>query len=169
MVRPNETETTALDEHPLYTNVLVPLDGSPVAEFALERAVALGSLAHARYTLVRIVAPVFAPLVTVAHASLATRPDEEATVAEVEHARAYLDQQAETLRQDGLRVDVRVLLSDYAAAGILATAREVNADLIAMCTHRHGAARMILGSTADKVLRAGTTPLLLMHPRVVGT
>jgi nucleotide-binding universal stress UspA family protein len=45
---------------------------------------------------------------------------------------------------------------DYAAAGDI--------DLVAMCTHgRTGLARWALGSVADRVLRAGTTPILLMR------
>jgi len=37
-------------------------------------------------------------------------------------------------------------------------------DLIAMCTHRHSGSRFMLGSVADKVLRAGDLPVLMMHP-----
>jgi nucleotide-binding universal stress UspA family protein len=166
MVRP-EDELTALDEHPLYSHVLIPLDGTSAAEIALDEAARLGSLAHARYTLVRIVAPVMVPVEAYALAGVAVRPDDTATTTGVQQAREYPATQASRLAATGLRVESRVQISDHAARGILAAASEVQADLIAMCTHRHGAARFVLGSTADKVLRAGTLPLLLMHARPI--
>jgi len=92
-------------------------------------------------------------------------PDDDATATQMQHAREYLDGQGRELASTGLRVESKVHLSDNSARGILTVAHDVQADLIAMCTHRHGAARFVLGSTADKVLRGGSLPLLLMHPR----
>jgi nucleotide-binding universal stress UspA family protein len=166
MIRP-EDQLTGLDEHPLYSHVIIPLDGTSAAEIALEEAARIGSLAHARYTLVRIVAPVMVPAEAYALAGVAVRPDERATTDGMQQAQEYLDTQVARLAGTGLRVESRVHVSDSAARGILTVASEVQADLIAMCTHRHGAARFVLGSTADKVLRAGTLPLLLMHARPI--
>ena len=164
MIRPDD-QPIGLDEHPLYSHVLVPLDGSQEAEVALEQAARIGSLAHARYTLTRIVAPVKVPVQPYAFAGLGTRPDEDVTSAEKERAQDYLASQATQLTATGLRVDTKVHESPYAARGILTVAHDVQADLIAMCTHRHTAMRFTLGSTADKVLRGGTLPLFLMHAR----
>lgn len=164
MVRPND-QPIALNEHPLYSHVVVPLDGSPAAETALEQATRIGSLAHARYTLVRIVAPVMVPVHPYAFAGAAVRPDDDVTSGEMQHAREYLEAQAAQLAATGLRVEAQVRLADHPATGILGVARDVQADLISMCTHRHGAARFVLGSVADKILRGGTLPLLVMHPR----
>lgn len=166
MIRPEE-RTLALNEHPLYTHVLIPLDGTPSAETAIEYAMALGSLAHARYTLLRVVAPVMVPVHPYAFAGAAVRPDDDATATEMRQARAYLGEQGTRLASTGLRVESKVHLADNAARGILAVAHDLQADLIAMCTHRHGAARFVLGSTADKVLRGGSLPLLLMHARAL--
>lgn len=164
MVRPDD-QPIALNEHPLYSHVVVPLDGTPAAETALEQATRLGSLAHARYTLVRIVAPVMVPVHPYAFAGAAVRPDDDLTSGEMQHAREYLEAQAAQLAATGLHVESQVRLADHPATGILAVAGDVQADLISMCTHRHGAARFVLGSVADKVLRGGTLPLLVMHPR----
>jgi len=166
MIRPEE-RPTALNEHPLYTHVLVPLDGVTSAETAIEYAVSLGSLAHARYTLVRVVAPVMVPVHPYAFAGPAVRADDDATATEVQQARGYLEEQGARLASTGLRVESKVHLSENAARGILTVAHDLQADLIAMCTHRHGAARFVLGSTADKVLRGSALPLLLMHPRAL--
>ena len=167
MVRP-EARAIGLNEHALYSHVVVPLDGSPAAETALEQAASVGSLAHARYTLVRVVAPVMVPVHAYAFAGASVRADDDATAGEMKQAREYLETQATRLAAMGLRVESKVRLDDHAAPGILTVARDVQADLIAMCTHRHGAARFVLGSVADKVLRAGTLPLLLMHPHTTG-
>jgi nucleotide-binding universal stress UspA family protein len=107
------------------------------------------------------------PVKLYAFAGSAVRPDDEATATEMQEAREYLEAQATQLAATGLRVDSSVHLSHFAARGILTVAHDVQADLIAMCTHRHGAARFALGSTADKVLRAGTLPVLLMHPHPI--
>jgi nucleotide-binding universal stress UspA family protein len=164
MVRPEE-RSIEMDEHPLYSHVLIPLDGSTAAELALEDAVSLGGLAHARYTLARVVAPVLVPVHSYAMSGAAVRPDEDATSAEMQAAREYLEQQAARLGETGLRVQTTVRLGGHPAETVLSVARDVQADLIAMCTHRHGAARFIMGSVADKVLRGGDLPLLLMRPR----
>lgn len=164
MIRPEE-RSPALNEHPLYTHVLVPLDGTTSAETAIEYAVTLGCLAHARYTLVRVVAPVMVPVHPYAFAGAAVRPDDDATATEMQQARGYLEEQGARLASTGLRVESKVHLGDNAARGILTAAYDLQADLIAMCTRRHGAARFVLGGTADKVLRGSSLPLLLMHPR----
>lgn len=165
LIRPEE-QPTALNEHPLFSHVLIPLDGSPEAETILDEAVALGSLAHARYTLVRVVAPILVPAHPYALIGSGTQADEDATATELRGAREYLDQHVARLSETGLRVESKLRVSDHFAAAILGVAHDVQADMIAMCTHRHGPTRYILGSVADKVLRGGDVPVLLMHPRV---
>ncbi len=54
---------------------------------------------------------------------------------------------------------------DAPAAAILEAARAARADLIAMTTHGYGGVRrLLLGSTADKVLRGAVIPVLLQRP-----
>jgi nucleotide-binding universal stress UspA family protein len=58
-----------------------------------------------------------------------------------------------------------VAVHDQAAVGILEAAKSQGADLIALATHgRKGTARMLLGSVADKVLRAAPVPTLIYRP-----
>jgi nucleotide-binding universal stress UspA family protein len=57
-----------------------------------------------------------------------------------------------------------VLANGAAAFEILAAAERLKADLIVMGTHgRHGLSRMLLGSVADKVVRASTVPVLTVR------
>jgi nucleotide-binding universal stress UspA family protein len=76
---------------------------------------------------------------------------------------AYLSAVAGRLAEQGL--DVVTATSIGAVASCIVEYAEANqVDLIAMCTHgRTGLARWALGSVADRVLRAGSTPILLVR------
>src|SRR4029077_7065486 len=70
----------------------------------------------------------------------------------------------ERLREAGVPAEP-VLKQGDAALQILETARELGVDLIAMTTHgRSGVSRWVMGSVAEKVLRASNVPLLLVRP-----
>ena len=130
---------------PEVRRILVPLDGSPFAERVLEPALALGSLTGAEYTLLRVVPP-----------------GAEGPRAEAE---AYLNGMAGRLRGQGARVEVKVRPGRQPAVAILEEETAGGADVIALATHgRRGAARLLLGSVADKVLRGATVPVLLYRP-----
>ena len=73
---------------------------------------------------------------------------------------------ADRLRGRGLHVQTRVAEAETPAPAILDAAKEVGADLIALATHgRRGIKRLLLGSVADKVVRGGGLPVLLLRPR----
>lgn len=66
---------------------------------------------------------------------------------------------------EGVRSTPHVVRAGDAAEVIVATARTLEADLIAMGTHaRSGLQRAILGSVAEKVVRQATVPVLLVGP-----
>ena len=78
--------------------------------------------------------------------------------------RQGLETEGESLRQEGIEVGVEVLLGTHPAEGILSLVSSEEVDLVAMTTRgRGGVARMILGSVADKVVRGGSTPVLLQR------
>ena len=134
--------------------ILVPLDGSPLAEAALPRAVELAEGSGARLLLLRA-----------AHAAALPGVDAtEAQVRAVEEAEAYLAEVAKRLT--GTRVANLETSVWYgpAAYAIVEGARLHKADLIVMTTHgRSGLRRLILGSVAESVLRGTTTPILLVR------
>jgi nucleotide-binding universal stress UspA family protein len=79
-------------------------------------------------------------------------------------AEEYLTAIAAELRAKGLRVDTQVRTGDDAVEEILAGARDVGADLIAMTTHgRGGLGRLLFGSVAEAVLRQADIPVFLMR------
>lgn len=148
---------------PLFRSVLVPLDGSALAEAVLDHAVSLGTVGATVYTLLTVVVPpsrVDSPAPTTE--SSKGHPDIER---QHEVALAYLSGVAEKMRQKGVRVESRVVEHPRAAEGILEEAEAQQADIIALATHgRGGAARFFLGSVADKVVRGAHIPVLVYHP-----
>jgi nucleotide-binding universal stress UspA family protein len=141
--------------------VLIPLDGSPLAEAILEDAIALGMLMQADYTLLQAIEPA---LFGYAPGWLAPGLNEEVLAQLQAAAQGYLEHVAERMRAQQLQVRTQVVLAPPAAA-ILEYAREQAVDLIALATHgRGGGARMLLGSVADKIVRGAGAPVLVARP-----
>ena len=171
LVRPREAAPDFRKELVL-KRLLVPLDGSDLAEQVLEPALALGQLMDAEYTLVRVIRPIL-PLGVLPEAGTfgeQTREMIDKVEAEQRRQRAeaekYLEQVATRLREQSLQVQTRVLVEDRPVAGILDEAQAAGADLIALGTHgRRGLARLLVGSVADKVVRGSPLPVLLHRPR----
>ena len=135
----------------MYSNILIPLDGSALAEKMLGEAKETARLHKASIALLRVVRAVVVP---------GTDPtDKEVEV--VEKAQAYLDRVAEGLREDGVTVTTHVRYGHPAREIIDASKK---ADLVAMSTHgRSGLGRWALGSVADKVIRHSVKPVLLIR------
>lgn len=146
-------------ERPL--RVLVPLDGSALAEEALEVANQLTAEPRSELILLRAVEPMnYAYAEGFAYVPL--DPEEE-----LADANEYLDSVVARLRAAGQTVEP-VTRSGYAAATIETVARENDVDLIAMATHgRGGIARVVLGSVATGTLQRASVPLLLVRPTAV--
>jgi nucleotide-binding universal stress UspA family protein len=134
--------------------ILVPLDGSTLAEGALGRAAELAGDTGARLLLLRAVE---------ASALLGTdRVDAEVRL--VRDAEEYLAAVSARARAMGARNVATSVWYGAPAWAIPEAARAYGADLIVMTTHgRSGLGRLILGSVAEQVLRATTAPILLLR------
>ncbi len=83
----------------------------------------------------------------------------------MDQADEYLESVARDLENDLGHVSIHVEIAPNAARGILDVGESLGVDLLAMATHgRTGLRRALLGSVADKVLRAATQPVLLKKP-----
>jgi nucleotide-binding universal stress UspA family protein len=133
--------------------ILVPLDGSPLAEAVLPEVKELAALHEAEVVLVRVAwAHAFPGMSAV-----------DAQVRAVDEAQAYLALVETDLVAHGLSVR-SVVRYGHAAEEILDHARVENADLIAMSTHgRSGVRRWVLGSVAETVVRHAAVPVLLVR------
>ena len=145
----------------MYQSMLVPLDGSELAEVVFAYAKDLAGRLDLEVILLHVGGSVlreFAPM-----------------------RRAYIGQAAETIKRQarevqkktgiqpgGKPVEVRGELADgYAADEILRYIDENNIDLILMATHgRSGLKRWGMGSVADKILRASKVPVWLIRAEV---
>lgn len=139
----------------MLTTLLVPLDGSSLAERALPYASALSRAAGARVVLVRAI---------MAH----TLPGTDPTGTQItlrQQAEAYLDEIARRLQQTGVTAVDPHVYYDEAVEAILDATHVQRADLVVMSTHgRTGIGRWLYGSVADEVLRRSRVPVLLVPP-----
>lgn len=159
MVRPHDTELD-LSRDRSFHRVLIPLDGSALAEQMISRAVALGALDDTGYTLLQAIDPTAVYLPDPQGDGAGDQLIDQVRAA----ARRYLDRVAGKLRAAGFHVQAETVVGPPAAA-ILSFARDHAVDLIAMETHgRGGLTRLLLGSVADKVLRSAAVPVLLHRP-----
>lgn len=138
----------------MYRTILVPLDGSPLAEQALPLARALAHASEARVILLRAVQP---PLVPSAEAAYAGEPERS-----LREAEAYLGRVVERLHERGI-VETAAFPGDPAEA-VVQEARLRKADLVVMATHaRSGLDRFVHGSVAGAVLARSSVPVLLVR------
>ena len=144
--------------------ILVPLDGSALAEQALGPAAMLAKAAKTRIRLV-LVHQVPSPPTTPELVKLYTSIE----VATRRAARDYLLRQMEVLRRKGCTDVSRVVITGTPGPEIVKHAAEWDASLVVMSTHGRGALeRAWLGSVADHVVRNVGVPVLLARPVAEG-
>jgi nucleotide-binding universal stress UspA family protein len=136
------------------SRMLIPLDGSALAEAAIDAALDLRGGAPSTLILLRAAE---------AHTLPGADPTEE-QVAVVREAETYLAAVSDRLaKRGGGNVETGVWYGP-AAAAIIEAAKLKKADLIVMSTHgRSGLGRLIVGSVAESVLRGTTTPLCIVR------
>jgi nucleotide-binding universal stress UspA family protein len=149
----------------MYERMLVPLDGSEVAEGILPFVEQVAGPLDAEVVLFRVIEPP-SPVELVASAGVVAA--DTFTVRDVE-AKAYLSELQRRLSKKGLRIRTRVALGGPPAEEILAAIKATSADLVAMATHgRSGIGRALLGSVAESVLRASPVPVLMIRTMARG-
>jgi len=143
----------------MYKRILVPLDGSPLAEQVLPYVRFLARGFHCPVTLLRAVeAP---PNISLTDPGYGMYQNQSATLRL--EAREYVARIAESMKQDGLEVSSVVQVGNPALA-IINEATKEPATLITMSTHgRSGIMRWFLGSVTDRVLHATRNPLLIIR------
>ena len=147
-----------------FHRILVPLDGSSLAEEILEPALALGVPGETSYVLFRMV-PVPKTVLPPDETFWTAREMAEQNAARTAAA-TYLDGAASRIRDAGHPVETVVVIGHDAARTIMHEAGQRGIDLFAISTHaRGGLARLRLGSVADKIIRGAECPTLVGRPR----
>lgn len=134
--------------------VLIPLDGSALAEAAIDQAL---DITKGAATLILLRA-------AEAHTLPGADPTDE-QVAVVQEAETYLTDVTERLAKRGITSVETGVWYGPAPAAIIQAVRLKKADLIVMSTHgRSGLGRLIVGSVTESVLRGTTTPICVVRP-----
>jgi nucleotide-binding universal stress UspA family protein len=142
--------------------MLVLLDGSELSHAILHDAQAFAKAFGTSIELFRVVVP---PWVGDSEVVLSPEIDRFGIDAYAEEAKRELDAVATDLRAMGLTVRTMVEVNNSPTRRILDHIEKANPDLVALATHGRGLARLLVGSVADKVLRAGARPMLCVRPQ----
>jgi len=148
-----------LQQEPV-SRIVVPLDGSPLAEEILPGVAALALRLGSTVSLLHVLAPISYSQKEIMQPGL---PWWDADIAAAD---AYLARAAKYLTNEGLAVSKDVVLSDNIATAILDYSARMQADIIALATNGIGGmSRFVFGTVADEVTRKSTTSLLVFHPK----
>ena len=152
-------ETAAVEGTALWRRMIVPLDGSPLAERVLAHATELARPLGLEIALMRVFG-VPTPTFAVDYG-----PYVEELWNQVEdEAQKYLADKKQQLLAQGFTNVATIVTAGFAAEKIIEAARERKDALVAMCTHgRSGVNRFVMGSVTDRVVRHGGDPVLIIR------
>ena len=138
--------------------LLIAMDGSPAADAAVQAGVQFAAEQEGGVVFLRVVeavdvvAPAFGPIIV--------NPVEQDNAADDE----ILSAAGEVARTHGVPFELR-LVAGFDYETILATADEIDAELIVLGSNRHGAlGTTFLGSVSNEVLKRARRPVLVVHP-----
>jgi nucleotide-binding universal stress UspA family protein len=143
----------------MYKRVLIPLDGSALAEQALPHAMAQAGCFQAELILLKALEPF-------PHARGMSLGDLERIKQQASTwAREYLERLAADVRQQGITAQA-VTIDGRPHVEIPQFAETNQVDLIVMSTRgQSGLSRWLMGSVADRVVRGATVPVLVVRTR----
>lgn len=157
----------------MYNKILVPIDGSKIAEctFGHIQEIAGGGQAK-EVILLNVLAAISPPFLEVEsqyQIDAMVKQQEKEEIAFKERAQNYLVGAVEYLKTQGVTaqfVMIKPEATQSTADVILNYAEKNNIDLIIMSTHgRSGISRWAFGSVADRVIRHSVTPVLIVSPK----
>ena len=146
----------------MYRKIMVPLDGSPLAECVLPHVEAIaGGCPVRELVLLRVVEPerVYSVSNSPIDPNLAAARESERR----KEAEDYLHAVADRLDEPGLVCEVKSIVGRVAES-LADYCIDHNVDLIIIATHGHsGVTRWVRGSVADKILRSSSIPVLVIR------
>ncbi|PCJ54168.1 MAG: stress response protein [Planctomycetota bacterium] len=150
----------------MFSRILLTTDFSTQAEhaypWAAQLATSNGGMIHLMHALeddLVATAPVFANYMAPGALDLGNYREEFRA-----GARKALEAAAEKLRALGATVEVHLVEKGKPSTAVVKSAQEFDCTIIVISTHgRGGLAHLLLGSTAEKVVRMATVPVLTVH------
>jgi nucleotide-binding universal stress UspA family protein len=149
----------------MYRRILVPTDGSAVAEQAAVAAIEFAQACGSEIVALSVAQPYPMPSVD---AAMVVDPADSADLL-VASARAHVQHVADLAKAAGVPCTTAVEYSFSPSARILDAVKTNGCDLVFMGSHgRHGLSRLLAGSETQHVLAAATVPVMVFHPQVHG-
>ena len=145
-----------------FDRILVPLDGSPLAEQALPRAVEMARLDGAAIILLRVITPQAYPprAIVDPHPSWLDK--------QISHAEHYLFDVAEKIRAQNIPTMTDIVVSENVIGAIIDFAARQRVQVIAIATHgRGGVTRVLYGSVAEALMHSANACVLVQRPQTV--
>lgn len=143
-------------------NLIVPLDGSELAEAVLPYVHDFAKALNLNVILLRVVEPPYSYMDYSEYSSMPVDFEKE----KLDEAKVYLEQKASRLGQLGLKEAMVSFVVGKAADEIIDLAKNTPSSMIAISTHgRSGLGRWALGSVADKVVRSADVPVLIVRSK----
>ena len=142
----------------MFKHILIPTDGSPLSELAVDQALHLAAEMHARVTLLAVTEPY-----QIAGSWPLVGADDYADYAR-RHGQERLASGAALARMLGVICEPLVVEHEAPYAAIIDAAMSQGCDLIAMASHgRRGVSAVILGSATQQVLTHTRIPVLVLR------
>ena len=143
----------------MYTNILIPTDGSELAGKAIQHGIALAKRVGAKATALTVLPP-FHTLTTDTQMIEDTPAQYKARMQD--HAEKTLGAVAQAARAAGVACEMVQVEHEHPYRAILDTAESKGCELIVMASHgRHGISAIVLGSETVKVLTHCKIPVLV--------
>jgi nucleotide-binding universal stress UspA family protein len=150
----------------MYQHILIPTDGSELAERAVTHGLSLAKFLRAKVTVVIVEEPVPIGWWSAAESRLADMADITTKYNEEieKHVASVLDRAANAAKQAGVLCKTIQVQDVQPYEAIIATATDRGCDLIVMASHgRSGLSAVVLGSVTNKVLTHTKVPVLIVQ------
>lgn len=156
------SEETRSEGQAILRSVIVPLDGSELAEIVISPVVQLANALKLEVLLLRAY---HIPVTTYAGMEDSYPVDyERISVALRDEAQSYLESKVTEIKRNGIEKVSFAIAEGSAAGEIVGLGQRTSDNLIAMCTHgRSGVKRWLLGSVTEKVIRLSGDPVLIVR------
>jgi nucleotide-binding universal stress UspA family protein len=146
----------------MFTHLLVPTDGSPLSDIAIQMAVTVAKENHAKLTALHVL-PEFR--VFAYGAEMPADTEEHFLKVARQHAEDYLAAVTKAATQAGVECETVATTRAHPYEAIVSIATQRSCDLIVMASHgRSGLRALLIGSETQKVLTHSDVPVLVVRP-----
>jgi nucleotide-binding universal stress UspA family protein len=160
-----DKEMPSLDQFEI-KNILLPVDGSSYSESAIDYAITIARAFDSQIHLVRVVDTPSAYAMLSRHMEVAATGDilDEILLSMRQETDQYLEETAARIRRAGVKVKP-VALDGYPGEQVIEYERRGFFQLVVMATAgRSGVSRVVFGSVAERVLKLGRSPVMMIRP-----